>query len=187
MGRAEVLPGGVTAEDLVQAAITKTLSGVRAWDPTRVSLLGHLMGVVRSDLGHARHSAERASTVRAADAGPTDRQAGYGTTASEGVHKTTPEDLVAANAAIKAFKAHMRQKHADLAALLEIIVDEDVTEIPEQSRRLNLPRTRIYELRRRLRNATSAYLEALQRQEQASEKAGKAEKAEKAEKAIAHD
>lgn len=41
-------PSIATAEDLLQEAVVRTLSGERAWDSERVSFVHHLLGVMRS-------------------------------------------------------------------------------------------------------------------------------------------
>lgn len=43
-------------------AIMKTLAGVRRWDSDRVDLLGHLFGVIRSDIWSNSHSLENKLT-----------------------------------------------------------------------------------------------------------------------------
>jgi hypothetical protein len=42
----------LTPDDRLNTAILKTLDGTRVWDPERVNLIGHLFGIVRSDVSH---------------------------------------------------------------------------------------------------------------------------------------
>ncbi len=46
------LPGGQSANDIVQEAIRRFLNGQRKWDPSRVSLLRFLMGIAKSLISH---------------------------------------------------------------------------------------------------------------------------------------
>ena len=153
------LPGGVTAEDLVQTAITKTLNGTRVWNLDRVSLLGQLMGIIRSDFSHAVMSAESNWLVRTRS-GTYDEIAPDYDRAKLLNENVSPEDQAAANEAVKAIRDHMRKTDADLSALLELIVN-DVTTAVEQADQLNTTLAKVYELRRRLRRVTSSYLEKL--------------------------
>lgn len=153
------LPGGVTAEDLVQTAITKTLDGTREWNSDRVSLLGQLMGIIRSDFWHAMTSAENRSLVRNRGRVYDEDLPDYDRTEqlNEGI---SPEDEAAAIESVEALREHMRKTDAGLSALLELILN-DVIAAKEQAERLNLTLAKVYELRRRLRSATSLYLEKL--------------------------
>jgi DNA-directed RNA polymerase specialized sigma24 family protein len=45
-------PGAIEARDIVHDAIVKTISGTRKWEPDKVTIFQHLIGVVRSDLSH---------------------------------------------------------------------------------------------------------------------------------------
>ncbi len=46
------LAAGQREEDLIQTAIVKTLSGERVWPKHKVSIVGHLLGIIRSDTSH---------------------------------------------------------------------------------------------------------------------------------------
>lgn len=43
---------GQSDQDLIQTAIVKTLSGERVWPKHKVSIVGHLLGIIRSDTSH---------------------------------------------------------------------------------------------------------------------------------------
>lgn len=47
-----VLPMGFSVASVVQESIRKLLDGTRKWNPDNVDLLGFLMGVVKSEIGH---------------------------------------------------------------------------------------------------------------------------------------
>jgi hypothetical protein len=47
-----VLPMGFSVASVVQESIMKLLDGTRNWNPDNVDLLGFLMGVVKSEIGH---------------------------------------------------------------------------------------------------------------------------------------
>ena len=70
-------PGAAEAEDFVNDAVSKTIAGIRIWNPTACSLFQHLAGVIVSDISHAAQSAENRATLR--DGGPPMGGVGFGT------------------------------------------------------------------------------------------------------------
>ncbi|MBM4286798.1 MAG: hypothetical protein FJ135_01390 [Deltaproteobacteria bacterium] len=64
-GRPELLPGGMTPEDLALTAVLKVWDGTRDWNPVKYpNLLTHLMWIVDSDIDHLYRSTEHRKTVR---------------------------------------------------------------------------------------------------------------------------
>jgi DNA-directed RNA polymerase specialized sigma24 family protein len=55
---------GLGPQDLIQQALLKTLEGQRSWNKGSVSFLGHLMGVIRSDVSHHGEQARANPPVR---------------------------------------------------------------------------------------------------------------------------
>ena len=71
--RGEAPPGAAEAEDYVNDAISKTISGVRVWNPGNCTLFQHLAGVIVSDVSHAATSTENRTTMAPPDDPPGDR------------------------------------------------------------------------------------------------------------------
>ncbi len=46
------LTAGQNDQDIIQTAIVKTLSGERVWPKHKVGIVGHLMGIIRSETSH---------------------------------------------------------------------------------------------------------------------------------------
>src|SRR5262249_3871123 len=59
-------PGAREAEDFVNDAISKTIAGVRIWNPEACTLFQHVAGVIVSDISHAAESMENRTTLREA-------------------------------------------------------------------------------------------------------------------------
>ena len=85
-GRADVLAGGKTPEDLAAEAILKVLAGERAWDPARGPLLPYLHGVVDSLMNHLAASPDNRIQETWSDA--------HGESAGQPESTTDPEERI---------------------------------------------------------------------------------------------
>ena len=153
-GRAgEAPPGAAEAEDYVNDAIAKTMSGLRVWQPANCTLFQHLAGVVVSDIGHAARSMENRHTVAPPKDPPGDRWPPD--TADDAPN---PERAAAWRAEQRRLLDHLRGIDPDLAAMAELMLTRDMQESDGLAAALGVPETEIANRRKRLKRAIAAYM-----------------------------
>lgn len=153
-GRAgEAPPGAAEAEDFVHDAISKTISGVRIWNPDNCTLFQHLAGVVVSDIGHIARSAENRSTLAPAADTPGDRWP-----PDPADDSPDQEQATEWRSEQRRLLAHLETADAGLARMAELMLVHDLQETAGLSERLDVPAAEIANMRKRLKRAVRAYL-----------------------------
>lgn len=153
-GRAgEAPPGAAEAEDFVNDAISKTISGVRVWNPNNCTLFQHLAGVVVSDIGHAARSVENRSTLGPPADPPGDRWPPD--PAFDGPDQEQASEWLSEQ---RRLLAHLAAADPALARMAELMLVHDLQETSALSGRLGLPPAEIANMRKRLKRAVRAYL-----------------------------
>lgn len=155
-GRAGAAPPGATeAQDLVQDAISKTLSGVRVWRPHNCTLFQHLAGVVVSDIGHLARSAENRSTVAPAVDPPSGRWP-----PDTADSAPSQEQVMQWRTEQRQLLAHLEAVDSSLGQMAELMLVHDLQETSELSERLGVAASEIANMRKRLKRIVRAYLAA---------------------------
>jgi DNA-directed RNA polymerase specialized sigma24 family protein len=150
-GRRSSPPGAAEAEDFVNDAISKTMAGVRAWDPGACTLFQHLAGIVVSDISHAAGSADNrltASGLESGDGTPID------------VEDRTPDQEAAAlwRSEQRRLLAHLDGVDPALRQMAELMLVHDLNETEDLRLRLGIPAAEVANRRKRLKRAIRAYL-----------------------------
>lgn len=134
-------------------AISKTISGVRIWNPEHCTLFQHLAGVVVSDIGHMARSAESRSTL----APPAELADG----------RWPPNTAAASSDQAQAMEwrseqcrllAHLEAADPGLARMAELMLIHDLQKTSVLSERLGVAAGEIANLRKRLKRAVRAHL-----------------------------
>ncbi len=146
-------PGAAAAEDYVHDAIAKTISGIRIWNPENCTLFQHLAGVVVSDIGHAARSVENRATVAPPANPPGDRWPPD--TADDAPDQ---ERAAAWRAEQRRLLDHLAAVDADLAAMAELMLVQDMQETEALSAALGVAPAEIANRRKRLKRQVQAYL-----------------------------
>lgn len=153
-GRArEAPPGAAEAEDFVHDAISKTISGVRIWNPDACTLFQHLAGVVVSDIGHAARSMENRSTIA-----PPEDPPGGGWPPDPADDAPDPERATEWRSERRRLLTHLEAVDAGLARMAELMLVHDLQETDALRERLGVPASEIANMRKRLKRAVRAYL-----------------------------
>ncbi|HZF34922.1 MAG TPA: hypothetical protein VE914_14075 [Candidatus Angelobacter sp.] len=147
-------PGAAEAEDFVNDAISKTIAGVRIWNPEACTLFQHLAGVIVSDISHAAGSMENRSTLREA-AGS---DAGMSLVADVGDEAPDQEAVAAWRSEQRRLLAHLDRVDPGLRAMAELMLMQDMQETADLSRVLAVPAAEVANRRKRLKRAVRAYL-----------------------------
>lgn len=153
--RGEAPPGAAEAEDYVNDAISKTISGVRVWNSGNCTLFQHLAGVIVSDVGHAATSTENRTTMAPPDDPPGDRW------------PPDPADDSPDQEQAVAWKSEQRRllKHLDgidpeLAVMAGLMLVHDMQESEALAEAMGVPAAEIANRRKRLKRAVTAYMAA---------------------------
>jgi hypothetical protein len=151
--RGEAPPGAAEAEDYVNDAISKTIAGVRVWNPENCTLFQHLAGVVVSDISHAATSMENRGTV--APPGNPDNPGWPPDPADD-----APDQERAAEwrSQQRHLLDHLNGIDPDLARMAELMLGRDMQETDALSRELGVPASEIANRRKRLKRAVRAYM-----------------------------
>ncbi len=147
-------PGAAEAEDFVNDAVSKTIAGVRIWNPTACSLFQHLAGVIVSDISHAAQSAENRITLRDS----TTPAAGTSLTATVADGAPNPESVIAWRSEQRRLLEHLDSLDVDLRRMAELMLVGDMQETADLSRALAIPAAEVANRRKRLKRAVQAYL-----------------------------
>jgi hypothetical protein len=147
-------PGAAEAEDFVNDAVSKTIAGIRIWNPTACSLFQHLAGVIVSDISHAAQSAENRATLR--DGGPP--MGGASLTAAIADAAPSQESVAAWRSEQRRLLDHLTAADADLGRMAELMLLGDMQETADLSRVLGIPPAEVANRRKRLKRAVQAYL-----------------------------
>ena len=143
------IPGGQTSHDFVQAAIEKTKTGIRTWNP-EVSIFQHLAGIILSDINHLACSIENQITQS------TDEKV-----IPIEDHRATPEASAIRRSQEETFLAFLQRKNPALRTLAFSILHDPVRlGSLELATKLNLSICQLDSLKRALRRATEQFLKA---------------------------
>lgn len=151
--RGEAPPGATEAEDYVNDAISKTLSGVRIWNPGNCTLFQHLAGVIVSDVSHAATSVENRTTMAPSNDPPGDRW-------PPDPADDSPDQEQAAE-----WKSEQRRllRHLDgidpeVAVMAGLMLIHDMQETEALAEAMDVPPSEIANRRKRLKRAVAAYM-----------------------------
>jgi hypothetical protein len=151
--RGESPPGAAEAQDYVNDAITKTISGVRIWNPNNCTLFQHLAGVLVSDISHAATSIENRSTFAQPDDPPGDRwppdMADDGPDQGQTAEWKSEQRLLL---------RHLDGIDPDLAVMAGLMLIHDMQETAALAAAMKVPPAEIANRRKRLKRAVAAYL-----------------------------
>jgi hypothetical protein len=147
-------PGAAEAEDFVNDAISKTIAGVRIWNPQACSLFQHLAGVIVSDISHAAGSMENRSTLREV-AGS---DASVSLIADVGDEAPDQEAVAVWRSEQRRLLEHLDRVDPGLRAMAELMLAQDMQETADLSRALAVPAAEVANRRKRLKRAVRAYL-----------------------------
>jgi hypothetical protein len=147
-------PGAAEAEDFVNDAISKTIAGVRIWNPEACSLFQHLAGVIVSDISHAAESMENRSTLREV-AG---NDPGTSLIADVGDEAPDQETTAVWRSEQRRLLEHLDRVDPGLRAMAELMLAQDMQETADLSRALAVPAAEVANRRKRLKRAVRAYL-----------------------------
>jgi hypothetical protein len=147
-------PGAAEAEDFVNDAVSKTIAGVRIWNPTACSLFQHLAGVIVSDISHAAQSVENRATLR--DSMPEDGGASLSATVADGA--PNQESVAVWRSEQRRLLDHLTALDAGLGQMAELMLLRDMQETMDLSAALGIPAAEVANRRKRLKRAVQAYL-----------------------------
>src|SRR4029453_3191850 len=147
-------PGGAEAEDFVNDAVSKTIAGVRIWNPEACTLFQHLAGVIVSDVSHAAESMENRTTLREAAGNDP------GTSLIADVGAVAPHQETAAvwRSEQRRLLDHLARVDPALRAMAELMLVQDMQETADLVRVLAVPGAGVANRRKRLKRAVRAYL-----------------------------
>ena len=147
-----VPPGAAEAEDFVNDAIAKTLSGVRVWREANCTLFQHLAGIVVSDISHAATAAENRLTL--ADDG---RQPG-GWPPDLADERPGQEGEALWRSEQRRLLTYLAAIDPKLGRMAELMLVEDIDGSAELAGRLGVTVGDIANLRKRMKRATRAFI-----------------------------
>lgn len=147
-------PGAAEAEDFVNDAVSKTIAGIRIWNPSACSLFQHLAGVIVSDISHAAQSAENRITLR--DGGTP--LGGASVTAAVADGAPSQESVAAWRSEQRRLLDHLMALDPELGRLAEMMLVQDLQETSDLCRALAIPAAEVANRRKRLKRAVQAYL-----------------------------
>jgi len=147
-------PGAQEAGDFVNDAVSKTIAGIRIWNPAACSLFQHLAGVIVSDISHAAQSAENRVTLR--DGGPPMGGASLTATVADGA--PSQESVIAWRSEQRRLLDYLEALDADLGRMAELMLVQDMQETAELSRAMAVAPAEVANRRKRLKRALQAYL-----------------------------
>jgi len=147
-------PGAAEAEDFVNDAISKTIAGVRIWNPEACTLFQHLAGVIVSDVSHAAESMENRTTLREA-AG---NDPGASLVAEVGDAAPDQEATAVWRSEQRRLLDHLARVDPALRTMAELMLVQDMQETADLSRAMAVPPAEVANRRKRLKRAVRAYL-----------------------------
>jgi hypothetical protein len=147
-------PGAAEAEDFVNDAVSKTIAGIRIWNPAACSLFQHLAGVIVSDISHAAQSTENRATLR--DGGAP--MGGASVTAMIADAAPSQESVAAWRSEQRRLLDHLTALDADLGRLAELMLLRDMQETTELCAALGVSAAEVANRRKRLKRAVQGYL-----------------------------
>jgi hypothetical protein len=147
-------PGAAEAEDFVNDAISKTIAGVRIWNPEACTLFQHLAGVIVSDISHAAGSMENRTTLREA-AG---NDPGTSLIADVGDEAPDQETTAVWRSEQRRLLDHLARVDPALRTMAELMLVQDMQETADLSRAMAVPAAEVANRRKRLKRAVRAYL-----------------------------
>jgi hypothetical protein len=161
--RGEAPPGAAEAEDYVNDAISKTISGVRVWNPGNCTLFQHLAGVVVSDISHAAESMENRTTVApphnpGEDRWPPDPADDAPDPERAAEWRSERERLVGWLEASDPDLAAMAELMLTREAMAELMLPRDMQDTDSLRRELGAPGPETANRRKRLKRAVRAYM-----------------------------
>lgn len=151
--RGENPPGAAEAEDYVNDAIAKTISGVRVWNPENCTLFQHLAGVVVSDIGHAATSVENRTSAAPPDDPPGDRWPPD--TADDAPDQERATEWKSEQ---RRLLQHLDRIDPDLAIMAGLMLLHDMQETEALARAMKVEPSEIANRRKRLKRAVAAYM-----------------------------
>ena len=149
----EAPPGAAEAEDYVNDAISKTISGVRVWNPGNCTLFQHLAGVVVSDISHAAESMENRTTVAPPHNPGDDRWP-----PDPADDAPDPERAAEWRSERNRLVGWLEASDPELARMAELMLTRDMQDTESLSRELGVPGSEIANRRKRLKRAVRAYM-----------------------------
>jgi hypothetical protein len=147
-------PGAAEAEDFVNDAVSKTIAGVRIWNPEACTLFQHLAGVIVSDISHAAGSMENRTTLRET-AGS---EAGVSLVADVGDDAPNQETVVVWRSEQRRLLDHLDRVDPALRVMAELMLVQDLQETADLSRAMAISAAEVANRRKRLKRAVRAYL-----------------------------
>jgi DNA-directed RNA polymerase specialized sigma24 family protein len=151
--RGEAPPGAAEAEDYVNDAISKTISGVRVWNSGNCTLFQHLAGVIVSDVGHAATSTENRTTMAPPDDPPGDRWP-----PDPADDSPDQEQAVAWKSEQRRLLQHLDGIDSELAVMAGLMLVHDMQESEALAEAMGVPAAEIANRRKRLKRAVAAYM-----------------------------
>jgi hypothetical protein len=148
--RSGAVPGARQAQDFVQDAIEKTITGKRKWNSQEIALFDFLVGVISSEINHLVVSpdntrvlgCEQDGIIRIVD------------------HRSDPETNTIRNDHERAFLAFLAAKSSALLSLAQLILHEPgAIETSSLAKRLNLSTEQVKTLKKSLQRAAREFLE----------------------------
>ena len=147
-------PGAAEAEDFVNDAISKTIAGVRIWNPQACTLFQHLAGVIVSDISHAAESQENRTTLREM-AGS---DASVSLIADVGDDAPGQEETAVWRSEQRRLLDHLERVDPALRMMAELMLVQDMQETADLSQAMAVPAAEVANRRKRLKRAVRAYL-----------------------------
>jgi len=152
--RGAATPGAAEAEDFVNEAIAKTISGQRVWHQEKCTLFQHLAGVVVSDISHAAEAAENRLT-RVEDVKES-RSEGW--PPDEADQRPDQEQQALWRSEQRRVLGHLDGVDPRLAEMAELILIEDIDGSADLARRLDCSISEVANMRKRMKRALANFL-----------------------------
>jgi len=150
--RGEAPPGATEAEDYVNDAISKTISGVRVWNPDNCTLFQHLAGVIVSDVSHAATSVENRNTMA-----PPDKPGGDRWPPDPVDDAPDPERAAEWISEQRRLLEHLERIDPELAVMAGLMLVHDLQESDALAKAMNVSIAEVANRRKRLKRAVTAY------------------------------
>lgn len=151
--RSEAPPGAAEAEDYVNDAISKTIGGVRIWNPDNCTLFQHLAGVIVSDVSHAATSVENRTTLA-----PPDNPAGDRWPPDPADDAPDQERAAAWKSEQRRLLEHLDGVDPELAVMAGLMLVHDLQESEALAKAMNVSPSEIANRRKRLKRAVATYM-----------------------------
>ena len=152
--RGTATPGAAEAEDFVNDAIVKTISGQRVWQEEKCTLFQHLAGVVVSDISHAAEAAE--NRLMRADDAKENQSAGWPPGKAD--ERPDQEQEALWRSEQRRVLGHLDDIDPRLAEMAELILIEDVDGSADLAKRLGCSISEVVNMRKRMKRALANFL-----------------------------